>query len=323
MKIKNSIHRAKFYEDITIYENNILLKKEYGIGEKTINDEILETLTDYGKKLLEIVPKTFIQNKNISENVASELLKIFVTLYSNRGYIEKETDIKNKDSSFILVPLESILSLTTEIIRFYLYYELYMSFDNLNEHTDLIKENMNLLVDNFNFQNFSQMYLLGIIKNELDKYKKQVDFEFDFNYNGCLGNIANPGFNIVSNNLYVLGLYILSDKLFIEDRKKYIQCYICKDIVLRTNDSQKYCPTCSKIVNYSENTNNNKLEIIKELNTYKDKVHLARDYERKLLVYYCSLINKGNSRELLNTKKKDLKDFLETVKEQYSKEQNQ
>ena len=97
MKIKNSIHRAKFYEDITIYENNILLKKEYGIGEKTINDEILETLTDYGKKLLEIVPKTFIQNKNISENVAFELLKIFVTLYSNRGYIEKETDITEKE----------------------------------------------------------------------------------------------------------------------------------------------------------------------------------------------------------------------------------
>ena len=302
MKIKNSIHRAKFYKDITIYENNILLKKEYSIGEKTINDEILETLTDYGKKLLEIVPKTFIQNKNISETVASELLKIFVTLYSNRGYIEKETDIKNKDSSFIN---------QTSFL------------ENAETSAVLIKENMNLLVDNFNFQNFSQMYLLGIIKNELDKYKKQVDFEFDFNYNGCLGNIANPGFNIVSNNLYVLGLYILSDKLFIEDRKKYIQCYICKDIVLRTNDSQKYCPTCSKIVNYGENTNNNKLEIIKELNTYKDKVHFSREYEKITLNHYCSLIDKGHSRELLNTKIKDLKDFLETVKEQYSKEQNQ
>lgn len=321
MKIKNFIYKSIFFNKVTVYGNYILLNDKIDIQEKYSNKEIIESLKYYGEKILKIVPKTFIKNKQIGEEKINELLNLFVEFYNNVGYIQLNTDVYNKKNSFVLVTLETIFTLTTNIIKFYIFYELYLLFENSSNDTTIITENMNLLLDNFNIDNYSQIFLLNIFNSELKNYEKKANLDLNFKLNGRLGNIATPEFNVVSNDLYTLGIYMLADKLFIEDSNKFIQCYMCQDIVVRKNKCQKYCSSCTKKVNYGENTNKNKLEIIKELNKYKNKVHFTREYERLTFNRYCSLINAGNSRELLNTRKKDLMDFLETVQDQYQREQ--
>lgn len=323
MKINNFIFKSIFFNKAIVYENYILLNDRINIQEKYYNTKIMESLKYYGKRILEIVPKTFIKNKQIEEEKRNELLNLFVEFYNNVGYIQFNTDVYNKKNSFVLVTLETIFTLTTNIIKFYMFYELYLLFENSSNDTTIITENMNLLLDDFNIDNYSKIFLLNILNNELKNYEKKANVELNFKFNGCLDNIAIPEFNIISNDLYTLGIYMLADKLFIEDSNKYIQCYKCKDIVIRNNTCQKYCSTCSKKVNYGENTNKNKLKVIEELNKYKNKVHFTRKHERLVFDYYCGLINSGNTRKLLNTKKRDLMDFLETVKDQYKREHSQ
>ncbi len=323
MEIKNIRYKSTLYRKVIPYKDYILLDNNNSESREYYEHDILQLLEYYGEEILRIIPKDFIKDKQITEKQKERLINLFIDFYCDAGYIKLDTDIYNENNSFILIPIESILTLTTYIIRFYLFYELYLQFKESSDNNIIISKNMRLLLNDFNMKNYSRMFLLGTIYDESKKYGKKANIEIAFSPGNNGKGYHVSGFNIVSNDIYILGLDILSiklDELLIDEPEKYIRCQICKNIIVRKNKCQKYCETCEKTVNYGEITKNNKIEIIKELELYSRKVHLKYSSQRSDLAYYCNLLNPGNSRRLLNTRKQDLLTLLDTVKEEYNRQ---
>ena len=324
IEIKNIIYKSFTFEGINKIGNNILLEKKSINNAQFRNTDILELLKYFGTKILEILPQNFKANSsNMNFDNIDALFNIFIELYNKIGYIYSDTDICDKTNSNILVTTESILNLSEKIIRTYLFYELYSLLASKSFESKKAENIMNILSPYNKYTSLSINLLLSTINTEFKKYDSRIyldnlsDFEKTYN----LDTLTK--FNIVSNDFFSLCLYILIDNLSLiqyTSNPKFIKCINCKKITIRKNTSQKYCPDCKCNATYMNRTKGTKEQIIKDLIYYKSKIHLENDILKKQLEIYTSLQNPGKSRELYKTRKKDLLEFLNIIKEQYDKE---
>lgn len=325
MQINHIVFNSVHFNEILKIENYIVLNEKIHIKKNYLNQEIIELLLEYGKKILNLVPKSFITNQELDNNSLEHLFNIFIDFYKEIGYTPTDSDIYNNSNSSVVITKKSIFDLTTNIIKFNMFYELYSLFLNSKDNNNLVTTNMELILENFIIDDYSKIFLLDTINNELKNYGKKANLEFDFKLTGEFLTEATPSLNMVSNDIYVLGLYILCDNIFnVNDthNHKYKICKNCKKIMVRAYMNQQYCSDCRKLIDYGRNTDLNKIEIINKLNSYKGKVHFEDTKDINKFNEYCSLTEKGNSRKRAETKKDRLSKFLKRVEFQYEKENN-
>ena len=332
IEINNIIYRSYNFKKVNKIGNNILLEK---ISKKDIqfnNEDVLYLLKKYGIEILKILPKNFNATlEKLNSNTIDNLLNLFIEIYKKIGYIYSDKDICEKNNSYILVTIESILDLSRKIIRTCLLYELYILLKKGITDDKTITTNMNILFPNYKYENFSKLVCLNTINNELEKYESEESEESkiyierisQFYSAYSLNDLTK--FNIVSSDFCCLCLYILVNNLSVIQevgKHAYIKCKHCKKITIRDYNAQKYCLDCQCYATYNNNSKFEKEKIIKNLQRYIGKVHFEDEELNIQLLQYASLNKAGKTREKLNTPKKDLLNFLELTKKQYENEQS-
>lgn len=311
------------------YSNERILDLLKIYGTKLSQEILTQSLIDYSKTVADNcnIKDVIIEYiKKIAQNNYAVLLDIFIDFFKKVGYTPSSEDIYKENGCCILVTQKSILNLAYRVLVFNTYYNSYLMFKNGNIDTNVLKDNMRMLGYSNKDIYDKKLYIINYISYDLKKYQHKVYLELnvDLEKNHSLNDYNK--FNMVSDDLYALSLYVLlNDLLTIQDSNDYtyIICPKCDKIfALHKGSKNKYCSQCAGNSNYSKHTLEAKEQIIKKLNFYKRKIHFEDKNLTNKLEEYCSLNNPGNSRKKTCTSKKDLENFLKVVQEQYKKENN-
>ena len=311
--------KSYMYSNIKLFEDLIVLENKIGIKHTSYSsDEIVNIITKYGKKLYELLKENSFNNEIIDTNSKKEIQKIFMDYYKNIGYVKNYSKDNNIDKyKIVYIDYSTILDLKDKFIKFYLLYSLYGMLGLIPlkpSHLKKINEYMQII--NPDFSVFTADNEDCLYNEIIDLIAEQFNYNLKVRFELVKDDLIT--FNIVSTDIYALGLYAFSDIISLNEFHKPLisDCKICKKKFIKKSNNQKYCSKCKKNISYSKNLDNHKLEIIEKILYFKEKENYYAYWNNDFKFKFDDIVKLANqSRDRLKTPIKDLKSFYKEVLE--------
>lgn len=297
------------YSSISLFNDYIKLEDKINSTQKHYSEkDIVNIVSKYGKNLYEIL-KSCSFNEEMMLEKKKDIKEIFIEYYKEVGYAKNSSkDIIIDNYSIVFVHYDTIKNLTNNFIKFYLINLLYNMLDSFPENKLQLKkanEYMKVLKPDFEeivFEHWDRLYneLIDIISNQFN-YTLKIKFQLVKN--------TVITFNVISSDVFSLALYALYNTISLNSlhTRSFFICHLCHHQFAKTGNRQKYCSKCKEQINYSKNLDNNKLNIIKKIESFQKYYSYWDDnFKRK---YDKIIALSKQSRKRLETNIGDLKKF--------------